>query len=74
MLPAHRPIKVCSDIDDTFFANYHDRSMPTGVLYAGVVALYAALVTANSPGPAGHGTGGRLVWVTARYVVAAGGV
>jgi hypothetical protein len=65
-LPFKRRVKLFSDIDDTLFANYHDRSLPHGLVYPGVLALYHALLTANGPEPAGSPRGSQLVFVTAR--------
>ena len=65
-VPHRRPIKICSDIDDTLFPNYHDRSLPSGTLYPGVLTLFHALLTANGRGPPGSPDGSQLVFVTAR--------
>ncbi len=55
---AARPVaglKVLSDIDDTFYANWVDERFPKKTVYPGVRAFYEAL-----------STGGEVVFVTAR--------
>ncbi len=56
-------IKILSDIDDTFYANWKDRRYPAKTVYPGVLAFYAELD--RGPGEA-PGRMGDLVFVTAR--------
>jgi hypothetical protein len=55
-------VKVLSDIDDTFYANWKDRRYPKKTIYPGVRQLYREL----DLGPDGSGRIGDLAFVTAR--------
>lgn len=55
-------LKVLSDIDDTFYANWLDTRYPKKTVYPGVAAFYRAL----DQGPSGTGAEGDLVFLTAR--------
>ncbi|UQA58317.1 phosphatase domain-containing protein [Polyangium aurulentum] len=56
-------IKILSDIDDTFYANWKDRRYPPKTVYPGVLAFYAELDRGPGEVP---GRMGDLVFVTAR--------
>jgi hypothetical protein len=55
-------VKVMSDIDDTFYANWKDQRFPAKTVYPGVLQLYEEL----DLGPDGDGRPGDIAFVTAR--------
>jgi len=55
-------VKVLSDIDDTFYANWKDERFPAKTVYPGVLQLYEEL----DRGPDGDGRPGDIAFVTAR--------
>ena len=55
--------KILSDIDDTFYANLKDKSLPHPTVYPGVRAFYRALDRGPAPTP---GREGDLTFLTAR--------
>jgi hypothetical protein len=57
-----REVKVLSDLDDTFYANWKDDRYPKKTVYPGVLSFYAEL----DSGPTGDGRMGDLAFVTAR--------
>lgn len=56
-------LKVLSDVDDTFYANWKDRRYPPRTVYPGVLAFYTELDRGPDAVP---GRPGDLVFVTAR--------
>ncbi|WP_437529611.1 phosphatase domain-containing protein [Sorangium sp. So ce726] len=58
-----REVKVLSDIDDTFYANWKDARYPKKTVYPGVLQFYAELDRGPGPVP---GRAGDLTFVTAR--------
>jgi len=56
-------VKILSDIDDTFYANWKDRRYPAKTIYPGVLQLYAELDRGPGEQP---GRPGDLTFVTAR--------
>ncbi len=60
--PPTGELKVMSDIDDTFYANWLDARYPKKTVYPGVAAFYRAL----DRGPTGAGAEGDLLFLTAR--------
>ncbi|XXX76777.1 phosphatase domain-containing protein [Sorangium sp. So ce134] len=56
-------VKVLSDIDDTFYANWTDARYPKTTVYPGVLQFYAELDRGPGPEP---GRSGDLTFVTAR--------
>ncbi|XYH97805.1 phosphatase domain-containing protein [Sorangium sp. So ce1128] len=58
-----REVKILSDIDDTFYANWKDARYPKKTVYPGVLQFYAELDRGRGPGP---GRPGDLTFVTAR--------
>lgn len=58
-----REVKVLSDIDDTFYANWKDTRYPKKTVYPGVLQFYAELDRGPGPVP---GRTGDLTFVTAR--------
>ncbi|MGK3988751.1 phosphatase domain-containing protein [Sorangium sp. So ce136] len=58
-----REVKILSDIDDTFYANWKDARYPKKTVYPGVLQFYAELD--RGPGAA-PGRPGDLTFVTAR--------
>lgn len=57
------PVKVLSDIDDTFLANWKDRSFPPKTVYPGVIPFYRELDRGPHDEPDREGD---LTFVTAR--------
>ncbi|WP_437622413.1 phosphatase domain-containing protein [Sorangium sp. So ce1151] len=60
---ASREVKILSDIDDTFYANWKDARYPEKTVYPGVLQFYAELDRGPGPEP---GRPGDLTFVTAR--------
>ncbi|WP_441289834.1 phosphatase domain-containing protein [Sorangium sp. KYC3313] len=58
-----REVKILSDIDDTFYANWKDARYPKKTVYPGVLQFYAELDRGPGPVP---GRAGDLTFVTAR--------
>ncbi|WP_437577122.1 phosphatase domain-containing protein [Sorangium sp. So ce887] len=58
-----RDMKILSDIDDTFYANWKDARYPKKTVYPGVLQFYAELDRGPGPEPARLGD---LTFVTAR--------
>ncbi|WP_437812783.1 phosphatase domain-containing protein [Sorangium sp. So ce1078] len=56
-------VKILSDIDDTFYANWKDARYPKNTVYPGVLQFYAELDRGPGPEPARPGD---LTFVTAR--------
>ncbi|WP_437570369.1 phosphatase domain-containing protein [Sorangium sp. So ce542] len=56
-------VKILSDIDDTFYANWKDERYPKKTVYPGVLQFYAELDRGPGPEP---GRAGDLTFVTAR--------
>ncbi|WP_437937662.1 phosphatase domain-containing protein [Sorangium sp. So ce341] len=56
-------VKILSDIDDTFYANWKDERYPKQTVYPGVLQFYAELDRGPGPEP---GRAGDLTFVTAR--------
>ncbi|WP_437316869.1 phosphatase domain-containing protein [Sorangium sp. So ce385] len=56
-------VKILSDIDDTFYANWKDARYPKKTVYPGVLQFYAELDRGPGPEP---GRAGDLTFVTAR--------
>jgi hypothetical protein len=56
-------VKILSDIDDTFYANWKDARYPKKTVYPGVLQFYAELDRGPGPEP---GPAGDLTFVTAR--------
>lgn len=60
---ANREVKILSDVDDTFYANWKDTRYPPKTVYPGVLALYRELDRGPHAEP---GRIGDLAFVTAR--------
>lgn len=58
-----RELKILSDVDDTFYANWKDERFPPKTVYPGVLALYRELDRGPHTEP---GREGDLAFVTAR--------
>ena len=59
---AARELKVVSDIDDTFYANWRDKRYPEKTVYPGVLQVFAEI----DRGPKGDDPEGDILFVTAR--------
>ncbi len=57
-----RDVKVVSDIDDTFYANWRDKRFPEKTVYPGVLQVFAEI----DRGPRGDDPEGDVLFVTAR--------
>lgn len=60
---AGHDLKILSDVDDTFYANWKDGRYPPKTVYPGVIQFYRELDAGPDPGVGRHGD---LVFVTAR--------
>lgn len=60
---AFSELKVLSDIDDTFYANWKDKRFPAKTIYPGVLQLYSELDRGAGEVP---GRAGDITFVTAR--------